>query len=177
MLRSFSDQEVQRQVRRLVGHYNPIVRKEALKSLLSYCDPSADNLLLQDLDCNDPARKLAAVQIADMSSNPEVVRKLLAILNLSGIKDYGLEIKTAAVQALAGIGAPLALPKLKEIIFSGSFLHSSKHNQLKIVILRALPRFPSSLARPLLEEIKAAGDKTLSPIAVEALKGLQGDET
>ena len=177
LLRSFSDQEVQRQVRRLVGHNHPIVRKEALKSLLSYRDSMADNLLLQDLDCSDPARKLAAVQIADMSSNTEVVRKLLAILNSGSIKDYGLEIKTAVVQALAGIGAPQALPKLKEIIFSGSFLHSAKHGQLKVVIIRALPRFPAPLARPLLEKIIAAGDKTLSPIAVEALKGLQGDES
>jgi hypothetical protein len=177
MLRSFSDQEVQRQVRRLVGHDHPKVRKEALKNLLSYRDPSADNLLMQDLDCSDPARKLAAVQIADMSSNPEVVRRLLAILNTGGIKDYGLEIKTAVVQALAGIAAPQALPKFKEIIFSGSLLHSAKHSQLKVVILRALPRFPEPLARPLLEQIIAGGDKTLSPIAVEALKGLQGAET
>lgn len=177
MLRSFTDQEVQRQVRRLVGHHHPKVRKEALKSLLSYHDPTADNLLLQDLDGSDPARKLAAVQIADMSSNPEVVRKLLAILNSSSIKDYGLEIKTAVIQALAGIGAPQTLPKLKEIIFSRSFLHSAKHSQLKVVILRALSRFPATLARPLLEEIIAAGDKTLSPIAVETLKGLQGAES
>jgi hypothetical protein len=88
-----------------------------------------------------------------------------------------LEIKTAVVQALAGIGAPQALPKLKEIIFSGSFLHSAKHGQFKVVIIRALPRFPAPLPRLLLEEIIAAGDKTLSPIAVEALKGLQGAES
>ena len=177
MLRSFNDQEVQRQIRRLVGHNHPTVRKEVLKSLLSYNDPTADKLLLQDLDCSDPARKLAAVQIADMSNNPEVVSKLLTILNTGGIKDYGLEIKTAVVQTLAGIGAPQALPKLKEIIFSGSFLHSAKHNQLKVVILRALARFPAPLARPLLEEVIAGGDKTLSPLAVEAMKGLQGAET
>jgi hypothetical protein len=175
MLRAFSDQEVQRQVRRLVNHPHPRVRKEALKSLLAYRDSMADRLLLQDLDSNDPARKLAAIQIAEVSVNPDVVRKLLAIIDSSGIREYGLEVKSAAVQALAAIGDPQALPKLKEILTSVRFLHPGKHAQLKIAIIRALPRFPATLSRPLLEEIAASGGKTLAPVAFEALKGYQGD--
>jgi hypothetical protein len=175
ILRAFSDQEVQRQVRRLVNHPHPKVRKEALKSLLVYSDSMADRLLLQDLDSNDPARKLAAIQIADLSGNPDVVHKLLDILDSSGIRDYGLEIKSSAVQALAGIGNPQALPKMKEILSSVRLLHAGKHAQLKIAIIRALPRFPAPLSRPMLEEIAATGGKTLGPVASEALKGLQGD--
>jgi HEAT repeat protein len=175
MLRAFCDQEVQRQVRRLVNHPHSRVRKEALKSLLAYRDSMADKLLLQDLDSNDPARKLAAIQVAEMSVNPDVVRKLLAILNASGIREYGLEIKSAAVQALAAIGDPQALPKLKEMLTTVRLLHPGKHAQLKIAIIRALPRFPAPLSRPLLEEIAATGGKTLAPVASEALKGLLGD--
>ncbi|MGD0845205.1 MAG: HEAT repeat domain-containing protein [Geobacteraceae bacterium] len=174
MLDSFGDQEVQRQVRRLVGHSHPRVRKEALKYLLHYQDPMVDIQLLQDLDSNDPARKLSAVQIAEMSSNPEVLHKLLAILDSGSITGYGLEIKSAVIQALAGIGNAQAVPKLKEILYSGKFLHSGKHTQLKIMIIRSLPRFPAAMVRPLLEEICATGGKTLAPVAAEALKGLQG---
>jgi hypothetical protein len=175
ILRAFSDQEVQRQVRRLVNHPHPRVRKEALKSLLVYSDTMADKLLLQDLDSNDPARKLAAIQIAELSGNPDVVHKLLAILDSSGFREYGLEIKSSVVQALASIGSPQALPKMKEILSSVRLLHAGKHAQLKIAIIRALPRFPAPLSRPMLEEIAATGGKTLGPVASEVLKGLQGD--
>ena len=174
MLRAFNDQEVQRQMRRLVNHPNSKVCKEAMKNLLSYGDPAADKLLLQDMEGSDTERKLVAVQVAEMSSNPKVVDNLLAIIESGGIREYGLELKISAVQALAGIGSPQALPKLKEILSTGRWLHSGKHVQLKIAIIRALPRFPAPLSRPLLEEIAAKGGKPLASVASEALKGLQG---
>jgi HEAT repeat protein len=145
-----------------------------LKSLLCYHDPKVDGLLLHDLESANPTRQLAAVQIAEMSSNPEIVNKLLAILDSGGIADYGLEIKSAVVQALAAIGNVRALPKLKEILFSVSFLHPGKHAKLKTIIIRALPRFPASQARPLLEEVTASGGKHIANLAAETLKGLHG---
>jgi HEAT repeat protein len=175
MLRAFNDQEVQRQVRRLVNHPDPRVCKEVMKNLLSYGDPLGDKLLLKDLEGGDLERKLVAVQVAEMSSNPKVVDNLLAIIESGSIREYGLEIKISAVQALAGIGSPQALPKLKEILSTVRLLHPGKHAQLKIAIIRVLPKFPAPLSRPLLEEIVATGGKTLAPIASEALKGLHGD--
>jgi HEAT repeat protein len=177
LLRDFSDQDVQRQVRRFVNHFHPKVRHEALKSLLFYHDPMVDNLLLQDLESADPARKLEAVQIAEMSSNPEIIQKLVGILDSGGIANYGLEIKSAVVQSLAAIGNVQALPKLKEILFSMSFLHPGKHTKLKTVIICALPRFPASQVRPLLEEITVSGGKSIAQLAAEILKGLQGSVT
>jgi len=174
MLRAFNDQEVQRQVRMLVNHPNPRVCKEAMKNLLSYGDPGADKLLLQDMEGSDPERKMVAVQVAEMSSNPKVVGSLLAIIESGGIREYSLELKVSAVQTLAAIGSPQALPKLKEILSTGRLLHPGKHAQLKVAIIRALPRFPAPLSRPILEEIAATGGKALAPVATEALKGLQG---
>lgn len=173
LLRGFSDQDVQRQIRRFVSHSHPRVRQEALKNLLCYHDPKVDKLLLHDLESADPARKLAAVQISEMSNNPEIVHKLLAILDAGGITNYGLEIKCTTVQALAAIGNDRALPKLKEIIFSVSFLHPGKHMKLKTIIIRSLPRFSAAQVRPLLEELAASGRKGIAPLAAEALKGLQ----
>jgi hypothetical protein len=174
LLRAFSDQDVQRQVRRFVNHSHLRVRQEAMKNLVCYHDPNVDSLLLQDLQSTDPARKLAAVQIAEMSSNPEIVHKLLTILDAGGLADYGLEIKSAVVQTLASIGNDLALPKFKKILFSVSFLHPGKHAKLKTMIVRSLPRFSADEVRPLLEELVASGGKSIAPLAAETLKGLQG---
>ena len=177
LLRAFSDPEVQQQMRRLAGHSNPKVGKEAIKNLLSYGDPVADRALMHDLESADPERRFAAVQIAEMSSDPKVVDKLLAIVESSGIRDYALELKKAAVQALAVIGDPRALPKLKDLLSTGKFLHPGKHTQLKIAIIRALPKFPSNLSGPILEEIAAKGGKALGPEASEAMKSLSGYES
>jgi HEAT repeat protein len=174
LLRGFSDQDVQRQVRRFVNHSHPKVRLEAMKNLVCYHDPMVDNLLLQDLQSADPARKLGAVQIAEMTSNPEIVHKLLAILDAGGIRDYDLEIKSAVVQTLAFIGNDLALPKLKKILFSVNFLHPGKHAKLKTMIIRSLPRFSAAQVRPLLDELVASGGKNIAALAAETLKGLQG---
>ncbi|HTP65739.1 MAG TPA: HEAT repeat domain-containing protein [Geobacteraceae bacterium] len=173
LLRNFNDQEVQRQIRRLVNNPHPRVRLEVLKNLYCYRDPMADSILSQDLESQDPARKLVAIQVAEMSNSPEIIRKLLAILDSGGIRDYGLENKSAVVQTLAGIGDAQILPKLKELLFSISLLHPGKHARLKAAIIRALPRFPASQARPLLEEIIASGGKTLAPLAADMLKGLR----
>jgi HEAT repeat protein len=177
ILRGFNDPDVQRQVRRLASHPHPKVRIEALKSLLHYHDPGVDRLLLQELRVSDPARRLAAIQIAEMSRNPEVVRGLLAVLDGGGIADYGLELKSAAVQALAAIGDVQALPKLKETLASGNLLHPGKHNQLKVEIVRALPRFFTAEVKQILEELARTGGKLIAPVATEALRGLQGRPT
>ena len=174
LLSGFNDQEVQRQVRRFVNYPHLKVRHEALKCLLRCHDPIVDTLLLQDLESADPARKLAAVQIAEMSGNPEIIPKLLAILDSGSMTDYGMEMKSATVHALAAIGNERALPKLQEILFSASFFHRGKHAKLKAQIIRALPRFPESLVRPLLEEIASSGGKVIAPLAAETLKGLHG---
>jgi hypothetical protein len=177
LLRVFSDPEVQQQMRRLAGHGNPKVSKEAIKNLLSYGDPMADKALMQDLESGDSERKFMAVQIAEMSRDPQVVDRLLAIVRSGGIRDYALELKKAAVQSLALIGDPRSLPKLKDLLFSGKFLHPGKHTQLKIAIIRALPKFPSDLSGPILEEIAARGGKALASEASEALKSLAGYES
>jgi HEAT repeat protein len=175
ILRAFNDQEVQRQVRRLINHPHPKVCKEAMKNLLSYGDQAAEKLLLQDLEGKDAERKLMAVQVAEISSNPAVVDRLLAIVDSGGVRDYGLEIKISAVQALAAIGDEGVLPKLNEILFTGSLLHPGKHAQLKIAIIRALPRYPAPLSRPILEDAVAKGGKALAQAAAEALRSLPGD--
>jgi HEAT repeat protein len=174
MLRNFNDYEVQRQMRRLANHPNPKVSREAIKNLLSYGDASADRILLQELESDDQERKLMAVQIAEMSHEPKVTDRLLAIVEANNIRDYGLELKKAAVQSLASNGNPGVLPKLKEFLSTNRLLYPGKHAQLKQAIIRALPRFPADQAVPILEEIAATGGKALSPEAIEALKTVPG---
>ena len=174
LLRNFSDPEVLRQVRRLTGNRNIRIRSEALRSLLRYRDSNADRLLLQELASPDPARKLAAVQIAEMSRDPEVANRLLDMVDTRGFKVFSLEIKSAAVQSLAVGNNALALSKFITILHSTSLFNARKLKQLKIDIIRTLPHFPVAQVRPLLQELAVSGGKALAPVAEETLKRIQG---
>lgn len=177
ILRNFSDQEVVNEVRRFTEHKHPKVRSEALRNLLHYRDPAADKTILADLRDSDPVRKLAAVQIAEMSRNTDVMQELLEILERTGITDFQLELKTAVVQTLASIGNPASLPVLLNIISSNPLLHRSKHAQLKIEVIRALPRFHADYVRPILERISVIAEDKLAAHALEALKYADGTKS
>lgn len=174
MLRNFSDPEVVQEVRKLTVHKHPKVRSEALRNLLHYQDPAADMLILSELQHSDPARKLAAVQVAEMSRNKDVMQQLLSILDTTGISDFQLELKSAIVQTLSNAGNPLALPKLLNIISSSPLLHRSKHALLKIEVIRALSRFKPEYVRPILLKISGMPNDPLAVHAAEALKILDG---
>ncbi|HCE69562.1 MAG TPA: hypothetical protein DER40_19285 [Geobacter sp.] len=174
MLRNFSDPEVVQKVRKLTEYPHPKVRSEALKNLLHYRDPAADKMILTELQHPDPARKLAAVQVAEMSRDKDVMQQLLNILETSGIADFQLELKSAVVQALANIGNPSTLPKLLNIISCTPLLHRNKHSLLKIEVIRALPRFRADYVRPILLKISRIPEDPLALHAVEALKILDG---
>jgi HEAT repeat protein len=174
LLRNFNDEEVQRQVRRLAGSPHVKIRNEALRSLLHYRDPNAHRLLLAELASSDHSRVLAAVQNAEMSTHRDVASRLLAILDMGGFKEHRLEIKSAAVQSLAAAGNLHALPKFIAILRSTSLFNAALLNQLKVEIIRVLPRFPAEQVRPILEDLAATGGKTLAPVAAETLKRFQG---
>jgi hypothetical protein len=173
LLRNFNDDEVKLQVRRLARHHHARIRSEALKSLLYYQDPIADRLILHEIDSPDPARRLAAVQNAEMSCNPEVVGRLIAILETNGFKEYTLEVKCAAVQSLAACGTLQAVPGFIRILRSTSIFNLIRLNQLKIEIIRVLPLFPADHVCPVLQELAATGGKTIAPVAAKVLKGFK----
>jgi HEAT repeat protein len=173
LLRTFNDDEVKLQVRRLARHHHPRIRSEAIKNLIYYQDPTADRLILHEIDSADPARRLAAVQNAELSCNPEVIGRLIAILETGSFKEYTLEVKCAAVQSLAACATVQALPGFIRILRSTSLFNLVRLNQLKIEIIRVLPLFPADQVCPVLRELAASGGKTIAPIAAKALKGFK----
>ncbi|UFS71137.1 HEAT repeat domain-containing protein [Geomonas sp. RF6] len=152
LLRAFPDLEVQRAVRKLVDHPHPKVHTEALKSLVRYNSPGAESLLVQELESKDPARLLAAVQLAELSPTPPIMQRLLAFLSDSGIGAYNLTLKRAVVTTLAAIGDLRVLPYLEKLLRSRNLLHPAKHRDLKAEIVRSLSRYPAAAARLLADE-------------------------
>lgn len=173
MLRTLAPGQEHDRLRPLLKHANAKVRQEALKSLLLAGDPIAQRQVMRDLDSTDRETQLAALNLVDRSSPPEMVPKLVQLLSSGGYTPVEYELKAACVQALAETGRPEALPELAKLLGSRSLLAFKTLHRLKIDIVRSLDRYPPQATLPLLERL-AKGSDELSVLATEQLKLVRG---
>ncbi len=173
MLRSLAPGQEAERLRPLMKHANPKVRQEVLKSLLLAGDPIAQRQLQRDLDATDRETQLAALNLVDRSSPPEVAQKLLQLLTTGGYSPVEYELKAACVQALSETGRSQVLPELGRLLHSRSLLGFKTLNRLKADIVRSLERYPADAVMPLLERL-ARGSDELAKLAAEQLKILRG---
>ena len=173
MLRSLAPGQEAERLRPLMKHANPKVRQEVLKSLLLAGDPIAQRQLQRDLDATDRETQLAALNLVDRSSPPEVAQKLLQLLTTGGYSPVEYELKAACVQALSETGRSEVLPELGRLLHSRSLLGFKTLNRLKADIVRSLERYPANEVSSLLERL-ARGSDELATLATEQLKILRG---
>ena len=154
LLRAFPDHEVQRAVRRCMEHPHPKVRHEALKNILQFQDPLAEQFQLRELENNEGAWQIAAVQLAESTRSQAVIDKLFALLEGNGFR-YHLELKCAIVATLAAIGEVRSLARLERILRSRNLLHPVQHGRVKREIVNSLARYPAAAVRSLIAEFGA----------------------
>ncbi|MFO7766431.1 MAG: HEAT repeat domain-containing protein [Pelovirga sp.] len=138
----------------LYHHPHPQVRTEAIRLLFS-CNPAtANRLLLDELNCNDDEAVLAAVGIAHLSSDPEVLTYLHRQLEKEPNSDDELNLSRAVVKALCQRGEKESLVIMRRFINRGGLLVQRRTRQLQRDIIAALADFRHPAADKLLEEIK-----------------------
>ena len=144
-----------------------------LRTLLHYGDAEADKLLLQQLESTDEETLFAALQLAEKSINPQVVAKLLSFLDRGSITNYEYKLKSAVVSSLAEIGNSEALPRLEQILLSGSILHAGSHARLKGEIIQTLEHYPVAAVLPLLRRLVEKGPNEQARQAGDIYRALQ----
>jgi hypothetical protein len=154
LLRAFPDHEVQRAVRRCMEHPHPKVRHEALKNILLFQDPLAEQFHLRELENNDVSWQIAAIQLAESTRSQAVIDKLFALLDRNGFR-YHQELKCAIVATLAAIGEVKSLPRLERILRSHNLFHPVQHGRLKREIVNSLACYPATATRSLIDEFGA----------------------
>jgi hypothetical protein len=159
ILSSLEDPEIIPSIRPLVMNRNAKVRQDALRTLLSYNDPFAERQILRDLDSSDKETRLAAINMAEKSHSPDVLRKLVAIVAKGGLSPLDLEMKCAAVQSLKEIGGEEALPELLKVLGSVNLIRAKALGRLKLEIVRSLEGYPPKSALPILEKIAWGNDE------------------
>ena len=159
-------------IHKLLSHPHPKVRIEVVRNLFS-CNPAtANRQLLQELDSPDPEAQFAAVQIADLSQDLNVLSILHKKLGTPVDNDTELELKKQIVKTLTRIGNQESLPVIRRILQKQGILVSRRIKQLQIEILDNLATFPSASADKLLQELTEGKHKQQAKLVIKQRRDL-----
>ena len=172
ILRHLDDPSILPAIKRILGHPHPRVREEVFRTLSHFRDPDADRMLLADLSSQEKEVQRSAVQLAEDSRSPEVLNKLLELLNRRSVFGADFDLKIEVIRTLAKIGNPESLPHLERLLRSKNFLHRQAMNRLKAEAMISLEFYPTKEATILLERFsrdrKPWASQTLEKIQLRA---------
>ena len=159
IIRASGDKSHLENLRPLARHPNQRVRQEALKTLLHFHDPAAEQQILQDMENNDHEIRINAIRLSEKSNSQEIFEKLLSFLSTPGLSAKEYELKSATVQSLAEIGRVDALPFLTKILGSRNLFHPLLFNRLKLEIVSSIERYPEDVSLPMLNKVTGGGNR------------------
>jgi hypothetical protein len=141
LLREMNNPETLRPLGRLFTHPHPKVQYEVMRTCLHYNDPRADRFLLHELEQAEPGFLTGIVRLAGNSRHPEVVAKLIDLLNSRGNSEPELALKKAVIRSLAESGCAQALPGLRAFIESRGLFNAKALLRLKVEAVASLERY------------------------------------
>lgn len=173
LLRNLNDPSILPSLHRLLDHPHPRVRFELMQTLITFNDPVAERIILQEMESPDLARCLKAIAMAGMSRNRLVSQRLLQFVRQKGFGKTVFPIKKASVQALGEIGDPSVLPTLQMVLRSRSFFRRHAANTLKAEIIESLRKYPPREASPTLKEVAQSSSQALAERALSVMKNIE----
>ncbi len=162
-------------INRLADHPHPKVRQEVMR-VLFHCNPAtANRLLIKELNSDDPEAQLSAIQIANLSQDPEVLSLLHRWLQKETDSDYELACKKELLTTLALIGNRDSLSLLRHLLQKKGLFTSKRQKQFLLQIIESFARYPRREAEKILQEVAGQGQSQHAKLAVKLLEQLQGD--
>jgi HEAT repeat protein len=151
LLRECKGRNRARTVRSLLDHEEPLVRLEALRTLLSFQDPEAGFCLKKFLRSDEFRLKNGAVRLAGAYRTRYAVPYLVRLLRETDITGKGFHFGMKIVRALGRIGDSRAIPHFVDVCSSTSGGHRDGSEKLKVEIFKTLHNYPAATIRPLIE--------------------------
>lgn len=173
ILFSMNDPSVVDRIRSLLRSEDPRLRHEVLKALVHFRDPQAEQLVVDNLNSQNPELQATAIQLAEHCASPVITAKLTAMLMQGGYSQSECDMKSAIIHTLGEIGRVEVLPELAKILRSRSLFHSGQLAKLKTEIISSLPKYPIKYSRPILELI-AKDSGNIARLAEETLRLISG---
>ena len=163
-------------VQRLSSHPHPRVRQEVIR-VLQHCNPAtANRLLLEELESDDPEAQLAAIEVAANSNDSIVLNRLHQLLQTELGDGSDLERKQKILASLAKINNRDSLSLLRYLLQKKGLLTSKRQKQFQQAIIYSLPDYKQPEAKKLLREIAAGRQRQLSALANKQLHKMPGGQ-
>ena len=154
----------------LENHPHLRVNQEILKLLFQHDPDAANQLLLKQLNNDDPEICLHAAQWAEQSNDQAILDKLLDLLVSDRLSNETLPLKLQIIKTLGSIGDESALPALSKLLSAGKLFNSARQQQLQKEILNHLGQYPFPPVKQLLQKLALARRGELSSLATEKLR-------
>ncbi len=170
LLRECRGRSHKKAVRSFLEHELPLVRLEALRTLLSFQDPEAEPYLIKFLGSNLLQLQKGAVRLTGAYRIKKAVPHLVSLLKEKDIRGKSFSFKRGIVRALGRIGDSRAVSHLLNICRSKSGIYKDELDKLKIEIFRTLHNYPATTVGPLIEYGIHSDNKEILAISEKLMK-------
>ena len=164
LLRECRGRSYASKVKDFLEHEVPIVRLEALRTLLSFQDPEADSYVIKFLRSDVFQLQRGAVRLSGAYRIKNAVPNLIRLLQEKDVLAKKSLFKKGIVRALGRIGEGNAVSHLLDICKSKSVLRKDEFDHLKIEIFRTLHNYPAATIGPLIDYGMQSDDKEIVAI-------------
>lgn len=169
LFREMSDRSVVPSVKNLSYHDDWPVRREVIRTLIQFDDPSVIGLLQNSLKSKDHDEMVEAIGLACRHRAGDLLKDLTSMLKINVIREDDAILNEWILSELTKSGHPSAIPLLEKIAATSFTLSPKYLSRMKIIIYRNLHHFPKNMVRTLLqkgdgsriEEIKTISGKLL----------------
>jgi len=161
-------------INRLADHPHPKVRQEVMR-VLFHCNPAtANRMLTKELNSDDPEAQLSAIQVANLSQDPEVLSLLHRWLQKEADNDHELACKNEILTTLASIGSRDSLSLLRHLLQKKGLFTSKRQKQFQLQIIESFARYPRREAEKILQEVAGCRQSQHAKLAAKLLDELRG---
>jgi len=138
-------------VRPLLQHQNPLIKMEALNTLLKLNDPEALKVLGETIHSSDPDMAFQAISLAGQYRVREVVADILSKLKRIIFFDTVYSENGEIISALGEIGDPRAIHKLEKLARTKWTLYPRSLMRMKEYLFESLERYPKDHIKGLIK--------------------------
>ena len=125
-------------IKPLLRHPHPQVRKEALKSLGLSGNPAVFEKIASALNDQEEQVKISAIEWLGLLQDPRAAPLLLLIVEKRSFFFEEVDLKKAAIQALANLGDPGLIDRLKPLAKKPWLAFSRRHHEIAAEAQKAL---------------------------------------
>jgi hypothetical protein len=179
LLREYRGRSYASEVKDLLEHEVPVVRLEALRTLLSFQDSDADSYVIKFLRSDVFQLQMGAVRLSGAYRIKNAVPYLIRLLQEKNVLAKKSFFKKGIVRALGRIGDGHAVGHFLNICKSKSVLHKDEFAHLKTEIFRTLHNYPATTIGPLIDYGMHSNNKEIMAICKRltnrySVRGKQG---